>query len=502
MHDVGMQDAEGGEGAGIRREDHLADAQFLRHGDGVQPARAAEGKQAEVAWVEPLLEEAEPRRRGQGVVDHGQHPFRRRIRFQPQGLRHPGGDGLAGAFGVQRHGAAQEEAPVQPAEGDVHIRHRRLGAAPAVADGAREGARRARPDGEPPAGIHRREGAAAGADGADLDHRQAHRQAVDLALGHQRDLAALHHADVEGGAAHVGADEVRPAQRLGGAHGGERPAAGAGQEQPHRLPRRHPGGADAAIGLHQQQPRRQRTFLHALLQAGEVAPHHRHQQCIQHGGRAALVFADLRTHLGGQAERQVRELGADAPGQQRLMRRVDMGVEQADRHRLGLQRTQPLQHRRHRGLVQRRLHAAVAAQPFRHAEAPVARHQRGLHLLLQPVDVAAGVAADLQHVLEARRGQQHAAREAPLQHRVGGDGGAVQQQADVGEGEAVAFRRRLDACHQADGGVLRRGRGLEAVQPAAPLVEDLQVGEGASDIDADPDMALGGQERDPDHMPR
>ena len=57
---------------------------------------------------------------------------------------------------------------------------------------------------------------------------------------------------------------------------------------------------------------------------------------------------------------------------------------------------------------------------------------------IERVDLAAVVAADLQHVLEACGRDQHAFRQLALEHGVGGDGGAVQQVADVGQREAVA----------------------------------------------------------------
>ena len=53
------------------------------------------------------------------------------------------------------------------------------------------------------------------------------------------------------------------------------------------------------------------------------------------------------------------------------------------------------------------------------------------------------------------------------------------------EREAVAGGGRLDAGHEADGGILGRRRRLEAGDGAGARIEDLQVGEGAADIDGD-----------------
>ena len=173
-------------------------------------------------------------------------------------------------------------------------------------------------------------------------------------------------------------------------------------------------------------------------------------------------------------------------GDARLVRGIDVGVEQADRDRRRhrarrASRTSAFERR----LGQRRLDAAVGADALLDADAAVARDQRRRHLRVERIDLAPIVAADLQHILEARRRHQRALGELALQHGVGGDGGAVQQVADVGQGEAVARGRLLDAGHQPERGVLRRGRRLEAGDGAGARIEDLQIGEGPADVDGD-----------------
>ena len=70
----------------------------------------------------------------------------------------------------------------------------------------------------------------------------------------------------------------------------------------------------------------------------------------------------------------------------------------------------------------------------------------------------------------------------------GRDGRAVQQQADIGEGEAEAAPGLGHAVNQPGGRVVGRGGRLEAMQRTGAAVEDLQVGEGAADVDADTDV--------------
>ena len=95
------------------------------------------------------------------------------------------------------------------AEHEMGVRDGRLDAAAAVADGAGQGARALRPDGERARVEDAGDRAAARADRDHVDHRQADRPAADAAVGGEARLAAGDQADVGGGAADVDADQVR-----------------------------------------------------------------------------------------------------------------------------------------------------------------------------------------------------------------------------------------------------------------------------------------------------
>ena len=85
LHQVAVEDAIGGERAGLAREDHLADAHLGGDIGGMQPAGAAEGQQREIARVEPLLEQREPHRRAEIGIGDRQHALRRRLDASPSG---------------------------------------------------------------------------------------------------------------------------------------------------------------------------------------------------------------------------------------------------------------------------------------------------------------------------------------------------------------------------------------------------------------------------------
>src|SRR5829696_5362517 len=250
VHDCGMENAARRKRARIGREDYPVDAELLGDWDGMQAPGATEGQKAERARIEALLKEAEPNRRGEACIGEGEDALSGALRVEPERARDMRLDRGPSALDIERKRSAEEEFGIETAERQVRVRHRRLRAAAAITNRPRTRAGAARTDDEAPAWLDRGDRAAAGADGADLYHRQTHRQAVDLPLRHQRRLAVLNDADVEARAAHIDADEVREAEPGAGALSRERSAARAGQQKPHRLLARELRAAHATVRLH------------------------------------------------------------------------------------------------------------------------------------------------------------------------------------------------------------------------------------------------------------
>ncbi len=151
--------------------------------------------------------------------------------------------------------------------------------------------------------------------------------------GHQR-LEIPHEAHVGGGAAHVVGDEVADAR--GRAHE-------AGLAHPARRPREDglDGQAARGVGGHHAAARGDREHAvrvaggeQALLQRGEIALHQRLEVGVEHGGREALELAVLGHHVRGAGDGQSRRAALDRVGDEALVGGVEIGVEQADRHRL------------------------------------------------------------------------------------------------------------------------------------------------------------------------
>ena len=172
-----------------------------------------------------------------------------------------------------------------------------------------------------------------------------------------------------------------------------------------------------------------------------------------------------------------------APFQERadlqLVGRVEVGEQQAHRDRLGSAlrdlRREPLQGRR----LQRHHHLALGVDALDHRQAVAAPAQRPR---LEPVQVILALAVDAldeRDVLEPRRGQVQHLGPAPLQHRVGGHGGAVHDALDRG----ARHRRLVQHAQQRPQRRLRRGRRLGDPHRAVSA-ERHQVGERAPGVDA------------------
>jgi hypothetical protein len=102
--------------------------------------------------------------------------------------------------------------------------------------------------------------------------------------------------------------------------------------------------------------------------------------------------------------------------------------------------------------------------------------------------------ADGEHVAEALVGDQGGAGQAALDDRVGGDGGAVGQVADVGGLGAGPLQQLAQAVHEAGLDPLRRRAHLGDANVAV-VDHDHGVGERPADINPDP-TALVAHRRD------
>ena len=171
---------------------------------------------------------------------------------------------------------------------------------------------------------------------------------------------------------------------------------------------------------------------------------------------------------------------ADLLGDPLLVRRVEVGEEEADRDRLGVEL---LDRRGDRaGLVLAQgLDLAVRPHAAARADAVIRRHQGRRLWRAEPVELGAVLASDLQDVLEALRRDQHGPGAALFEERVRAHGHPVDEALDL------AGRRPRLLDHRGDRGedalrLVARSRGrLRRVNLVA--VEQDGVGEGSADVD-------------------
>ncbi len=170
---------------GARGHDDLAHADLARHLDGVQRTGAAIGDQHEIAGIEAAL--------GGDALDGIGHRGRGNAqdavggctRAHAERLADPHFERALGGGGIELHLAAEEAIGAEPAEHQIGVGHRRLGAAEAVAGRARRRAGALRADAQR-AVVDAGDRAAAGADLENIHHRDLHRQRPLVAADQRR----------------------------------------------------------------------------------------------------------------------------------------------------------------------------------------------------------------------------------------------------------------------------------------------------------------------------
>ena len=181
-----------------------------------------------------------------------------------------------------------------------------------------------------------------------------------------------------------------------------------------------------------------------------------------------------------------REPRRERRAERLLVLRMSVGVQQADRDGLGVVRGDRVRDRS--GIVERRQHA-LRRHPLRRADAALGRDERRRMRGAQAVQVGTGLAAELDEVLEARRGHEDGPRRRALQQRVRRHGGPVREGGHLLGRGARALQHGAHRGEHALGLVVRRGGGLGRDEP--PVRGDHGIGEGASDVDP--------EEHAPDH---
>ena len=207
------------------RHDHAGYAEPAGKCAGLQRPSTAAHQQRVGPRVDATFDREEPHGAREPAVHDFDDSRRGAGEIEAKGLGDPLLDGPVGERRLKRRAPTQEVVRVDVAEMHECIGERRLGSAPAVAGGARIGARALWSHAERAARIEPCDRTAARADGVDIDRGDGDGLGVEALRPGDRDRTARQHAHVEAGAAGVDGHDVRAVGQLAVIDAGERAAA-------------------------------------------------------------------------------------------------------------------------------------------------------------------------------------------------------------------------------------------------------------------------------------
>ena len=311
--------------------------------------------------------------------------------------------------------------------------------------------------------------------------------AADVVVLRHRRLAVLDQADLGGRAAHVEGEDVLAAERLSEVRRGDHTRGRPGLDHEHGTRARRLGAEDAAARLHHEQLCLHARFGEAALDPLQIALDHGTNHGVDHGRRGAQVLAELRRDLGGERDRNTGQLLGEDRADALLVLGVDVGVEQADGDGFDLLAPEDRGGRAHGVVLERPQHLAGGAEPLGDGHRAVARDERLCLLELGVVEGRPHLAGDLEQVAEALGRDEAAARDLSLDDRVRRHRRRVDDEPDLRRGDAAVLEGAINRLHEALRGIGRRRQHLGDRDRARLLVDQHRVGEGAADVDCNPD---------------
>ena len=299
--------------------------------------------------------------------------------------------------------------------------------------------------------------------------------ADDIAIFNRR-LAARDQRGLGGGAAHVEADALLEAQMRRKATGADHAGNGSGFHHGHRLQARLIERHNAAVGAHDMHLPAEVLAAQIGFQRVQIIAHARAHESVERGGRGALVFAELAQDLVAEGDEERGVHAAQDVADDLLVLGVGVGVQEAHRHRFHARLFEFKREALDFGGVDGGHHIAAGGHALVHLEGVATLDQR-LGAMEPEVEGLDAIAApDGVDIAEALGGDERGERALALQHRVDGDGGAMQHFAQAGQ---MAGRERQGG-GDAEGriGWCRRGLGCDD----ASIHAADEIREGPADI--------------------
>ncbi len=291
--------------------------------------------------------------------------------------------------------------------------------------------------------------AAAGTDRVDVEHREGKGPIANFTFSGKAIATVLDQADVRRGAADVDANHVLVAGRLTDEARADHPRRRARERRRGGHPLDLLGADHAAIRFHNQQRRRDGRGFQAIFKLRDIARDRGHDIDVEHGRDAALVLAEDPQHVRGNRDKGGRMLRAHDFRRAPFVIRMHETVEITDRHRVHAARLIVPGRCADRRFVEGDQHGPVDGDAFRNFVNAFRQHRPGW---LEPGKQVCGarnvLAADLQHMLEARRGQQSDLGPFAFENEVRGDRRAVKDLRQVRRFQRRLPQGRLDPVHE------------------------------------------------------
>ena len=294
-------------------------------------------------------------------------------------------------------------------------------------------------------------------------------------------MAALDHGDIGAGPTHVHGDHVLALGQTADVSAAHHAAGRTRVTHARRDLSRSLLSHDAARGVHDQQVAVEAAFAKPGHQVLEIAIGHRLEVGVDNGGAGALELPDLREDVVGGRDPDVGEHVPQHFRCEVLVRGIDERVQEANGHGLDLPSNELRLQRLQLVGVEGGNDLTLVIHALGDVEDVPPRDQWVGRLPAQVIRVGLGRPREGQDVAEALGRHQRRLRALALEHRVGADRRAVNQQADVGKGHAElteAIENSLDEGR-------RSRRHLADREHAGVLVHGNEVRERSSDIDSD-----------------
>ncbi|MNU85971.1 hypothetical protein D3C71_757250 [compost metagenome] len=245
--------------------------------------------------------------------------------------------------------------------------------------------------------------------------------------------------------------------------------------------------ADDAAARMDHEDRATRAFFgQAPDKAVQVGRHQRLDESVGADGVETLELAHLRRNFRGDRNRNVCLLGEKPVSHDLLVRAVQIRVDEADGDALIAGSDDVIAQGIDFIEIKRLQHETIGADTFIDDKPFVARHERRRQNDIKIILFETAFGAHFDDVAKALGGDEGGACTPPFDQRIGGKRRAVNDRVDFGKLDTGDFGDLPDALDDRIFGIGIVGQHFDRMERDAYLHRN--VGEGATDIDTDPDL--------------